>query len=160
MFDVYLWISHIPSPLTAEVSAHSVEIQLRLEIMITYVGDVSIEISFEFWHVTFLNTKTDERPIVLNLNVEFPNVTEFMNFLRLSDLVFILLFPHLVMVVHCPSRTNKYGMILGFTVALILRVLSGEPVLKYNAIIKYYGYVEPHYDDSVSLTLSFFSISA
>jgi len=38
-------------------------------------------------------------------------------------------------------------MVLGFSIALILRVLSGEPVLKYNAIIKYYGYVEPHTND-------------
>jgi len=68
-------------------------------------------------------------------------------YLICSDLVFILLFPHLVMVVHCPHRTNKYGMVLGFSIALILRVLSGEPVLKYNAIIKYYGYVEPHTND-------------
>ena len=41
-------------------------------------------------------------------------------------------------------------MVLGFSIALILRVLSGEPVLKYNAIIKYYGYVEPHTNDYVS----------
>ncbi|KAL5256862.1 hypothetical protein ACHWQZ_G011954 [Mnemiopsis leidyi] len=65
-------------------------------------------------------------------------------YLICSDLVFILLFPHLVMVVHFPKRTNKYGMIVGFTIALLLRVLSGEPVLKYNAIIKFAGYVEPH----------------
>jgi len=71
-------------------------------------------------------------------------------YLICSDLVFILLFPHLVMVVHFPHRTNKYGMILGFTVSLVLRVLSGEPVLKYNAIIEYYGYVEPHLDDNGS----------
>jgi len=68
-------------------------------------------------------------------------------YLICSDLVFILLFPHLVLVVHAPNRTNKYGMVVGFTIALILRVLSGEPVLKYNAVIKYYGYFEPHEDD-------------
>ena len=67
-----------------------------------------------------------------------------------SDLVFILLFPHLVMVVHHPTRTNKYGMVAGFSVALLLRVLSGEPVLKYNAILKFPGYVEPSYDEYVS----------
>ena len=61
----------------------------------------------------------------------------------LSDLVFILLFPHLLLVVHFPHRTNKYGMVMGFSIALLLRVLSGEPVLKYNAIIKWEGYVEP-----------------
>ena len=45
-------------------------------------------------------------------------------------------------------------MILGFTVSLVLRVLSGEPVLKYNAIIEYYGYVEPHLDDNVRVLSS------
>ncbi|XP_063688672.1 high-affinity choline transporter 1-like [Bolinopsis microptera] len=67
-------------------------------------------------------------------------------YLICSDLVFILLFPHLVLVVHFPHRTNKYGMVLGFSIALLLRVLSGEPVLKYNAIIKWAGYVEPSTD--------------
>ena len=65
-------------------------------------------------------------------------------------MVFILLFPHLVMVVHFPKRTNKYGMVAGFTVALLLRVLSGEPVLKYNAVLKFAGYVDPVYDEDVS----------
>merc|ERR1719210_2784524 len=50
------------------------------------------------------------------------------------------------MVVHHPKRTNKYGMVAGFSIALLLRVLSGEPVLKYNAILKFPGYVEPSYD--------------
>jgi hypothetical protein len=75
-----------------------------------------------------------------------------------SDLVFILLFPHLVMVVHFPKRTNKYGMVAGFSIALLLRVLSGEPVLKYNAILKFAGYVEPHYDDDVSVGSIFKSL--
>ena len=51
------------------------------------------------------------------------------------------------MVVHFPKLTNKYGMVAGFTVALILRALSGEPVLMYNAILKFPGYVEPTYDE-------------
>ena len=56
------------------------------------------------------------------------------------------------MVVHFPKRTNKYGMVAGFTVALLLRVLSGEPVLKYNAVLKFAGYVDPVYDEDVSVT--------
>jgi hypothetical protein len=63
------------------------------------------------------------------------------------------------MVVHCPNRTNKYGMVLGFSVALILRVLSGEPVLKYNAIIKYYGYVEPYTDEYTVSRANSYSIA-
>jgi hypothetical protein len=55
------------------------------------------------------------------------------------------------MVVHFPKRTNKYGMVVGFSIALLLRVLSGEPVLKYNAVLKFAGYVEPYEDADVSV---------
>lgn len=66
-------------------------------------------------------------------------------YLICSDLVFILLFPHLTLVVHFPQYTNRYGMIAGFGLAFFLRILAGEPVLKYNAIIKYPFYEEPTY---------------
>jgi len=67
-------------------------------------------------------------------------------YLICSDLVFILLFPHLCLVVWFPKMTNKYGMIAGFGTAFFLRVLAGEPVLKYNAVLKYPYYTEPTYD--------------
>jgi len=60
--------------------------------------------------------------------------------------VFILLFPHLTLVVHFPQYTNRYGMIAGFGLAFFLRILAGEPVLKYNAILKYPFYDPPVYD--------------
>jgi len=66
-------------------------------------------------------------------------------YLICSDLVFILLFPHLTLVVHFPQYTNRYGMIAGFWLAFFLRILAGEPVLKYNAILKYPFYKEPVY---------------
>ena len=72
----------------------------------------------------------------------------------LSDLVFILLFPHLTLVVHFPRRTNRYGMVAGFGVAFFLRVLAGEPVLKYNAVLKYPYYEEPTTDEYVSIIMS------
>jgi len=61
-------------------------------------------------------------------------------YLICSDLVFILLFPHLLLIVHFPKRTNKYGLIVGFSIAFILRVLAGEPVLGYEAVMKWPGY--------------------
>jgi len=67
-------------------------------------------------------------------------------YLICSDLVFILLFPHLTLVVHFPQYTNRYGMIAGFGLAFFLRILAGEPVLKYNAILKYPFYDPPVYD--------------
>ena len=54
-----------------------------------------------------------------------------------SDLVFILLFPHLVLVVHFPKLANKYGMVVGFSIALLFRALSGEAVLNYEAVLKF-----------------------
>lgn len=64
-------------------------------------------------------------------------------YLICSDLVFILLFPHLVLVVHFPKLVNRYGMATAFITALLLRVLSGEPVLKYVAILRWPYYVPP-----------------
>lgn len=65
-------------------------------------------------------------------------------YLICSDLVFVLLFPHLVLVMHFPRRVNKYGMVVGFSVALLLRALAGEQVLGYDAIIKF-----PYYEEGV-----------
>jgi len=61
-------------------------------------------------------------------------------YLICSDLVFILLFPHLILIVHFPKLTNKYGLIVGFSIAFLLRVLAGEPVLGYEAVMKWPGY--------------------
>ena len=61
------------------------------------------------------------------------------------------------MVVHFPELTNKYGMLAGFSVAIILRALSGEPVLKYNAFLKFPGYVEPDQSDVSAEWCNFFS---
>ncbi|KAL5257411.1 hypothetical protein ACHWQZ_G012379 [Mnemiopsis leidyi] len=63
-------------------------------------------------------------------------------YLICSDLVFVLLFPHLVLVIHFPHLVNRYGMVVGFFTAFLLRALSGEPVLGYDAILKFPGYAE------------------
>ena len=43
-------------------------------------------------------------------------------------------------------------MVAGFGIAFLLRLLSGEPVLKYNAILKWPNYKEPDFYDDVSWT--------
>lgn len=63
-------------------------------------------------------------------------------YLICSDLVFVLLFPHLVLVVHFPHLVNRYGMVVGFSTAFILRALAGEQVLGYDAVLKFPNYAE------------------
>lgn len=41
-----------------------------------------------------------------------------------SDLVYVILFPQLVLVVYLPRRCNKYGCLSSFTAGLVLRVLG------------------------------------
>lgn len=58
-----------------------------------------------------------------------------------SDLVFVIVFPQLVMVTYVPWA-NLYGAIAGYTVSFVLRLLGGEPLIHLPPTIKY-----PYYDD-------------
>jgi len=58
-----------------------------------------------------------------------------------SDLVFVIVFPQLVMVTYVPW-SNLYGAISGYAVSLVLRLLGGEPLIHLPPTIKY-----PYYDD-------------
>jgi len=58
-----------------------------------------------------------------------------------SDLVFVIVFPQLVMVTYVPW-SNLYGAISGYTVSLVLRLLGGEPLIHLPPTIQY-----PYYDD-------------
>merc|ERR1719431_1906525 len=58
-----------------------------------------------------------------------------------SDLVFVIVFPQLVMVTYVPWA-NLYGAISGYSVSLFLRLLGGEPLIHLPPTIKY-----PYYDD-------------
>ena len=51
--------------------------------------------------------------------------------------MYVLLFPHLILALHFPTKVNRYGMVGGFSLAMLLRVLSGEPVLKFEAALKW-----------------------
>merc|ERR1719431_942031 len=62
-----------------------------------------------------------------------------------SDLVFVIVFPQLVMVTYVPW-SNLYGAISGYSVSLILRSLGGEPLIHLPPTIKY-----PYYDEGASL---------
>ncbi|XP_051916436.1 high affinity choline transporter 1-like isoform X2 [Hippocampus zosterae] len=58
-----------------------------------------------------------------------------------TDLLYCIVTPQLVCVVHLRSA-NCYGAISGYTVALLLRVLSGEPALGIPPVLLYPGWRE------------------
>lgn len=59
-----------------------------------------------------------------------------------SDLVYVILFPQLVCVVHFKRHCNTYGSLCAYFVGLFMRGLGGEAILGLPAIIKY-----PWYDE-------------
>lgn len=58
-----------------------------------------------------------------------------------GDLIFVVIFPQLVCVLHFKC-VNCYGAISGFVVGLLLRGLSGEPVLGIPTLVRYPGWKE------------------
>jgi high affinity choline transporter 7 len=53
-----------------------------------------------------------------------------------SDLVFVLLFPQLLFALF-DTKVNRTGSVVAFTVALVLRVGGGEPLLGLGTVIPY-----------------------
>ncbi|XP_037069019.1 high-affinity choline transporter 1-like [Pollicipes pollicipes] len=61
-------------------------------------------------------------------------------FFLCSDLVFVILFPQLVTVVHMPRLTNTYGSFLAMLVGLTLRLAGGEALIGLPPGIEYWWY--------------------
>ncbi|CAN7940023.1 unnamed protein product [Ixodes hexagonus] len=61
----------------------------------------------------------------------------------MSDLVYVVLFPQLLAVVHFPSLCNAYGSLAAILVGFGLRVVGGEPVLGLPALLHY-----PFFDEA------------
>lgn len=59
-----------------------------------------------------------------------------------SDLVYVILFPQLLMVVHFKHHCNTYGSLAAYIVALLVRLSGGEKMLGLPALIHYPGYDE------------------
>ncbi|XP_076044119.1 choline transporter isoform X2 [Oratosquilla oratoria] len=59
-----------------------------------------------------------------------------------SDLVYVILFPQLLMVVHFRDHCNTYGSLSAYIVGVLCRTLGGEDMIGIPAIIKY-----PYYDE-------------
>ncbi|XP_029378306.1 high-affinity choline transporter 1-like [Echeneis naucrates] len=58
-----------------------------------------------------------------------------------GDLLYCLIFPQLVCVIHC-RKANTYGAIAGYIIGLLLRLLSGEPLLGIPPVLLYPGWRE------------------
>lgn len=54
-----------------------------------------------------------------------------------SDLVYVILFPQLVCVVHFKRHCNTYGSLSAYIVGLMLRAFGGEEILGLPPLIKY-----------------------
>ena len=57
-----------------------------------------------------------------------------------SDLVYVIIFPQLLLVVHFEDKINARGSQLGFFLGLVVRISGGESKLKIPAIIEYPGF--------------------
>ena len=68
-------------------------------------------------------------------------------FLLCADFIYVMLFPQLTCAVFF-ERTNTYGALAGYLVGFVLRIIGGEPYLKFDAIVKY-----PWYDETTGTQL-------
>lgn len=59
-----------------------------------------------------------------------------------SDLVYVILFPQLLMVVHFKHYCNTYGSLAAYIVAFFVRLSGGEPVMHLKPFIHYPGWDE------------------
>lgn len=59
-----------------------------------------------------------------------------------SDLVYVILFPQLLMVVHFKENCNTYGSLSAYIVAVVLRASGGESTLGIPPLLLYPGYNE------------------
>ncbi|XP_022245913.1 high-affinity choline transporter 1-like [Limulus polyphemus] len=60
-----------------------------------------------------------------------------------SDLVYVILFPQLICVVHFKEYCNTYGSLLAYVLGFLMRALGGEPILGLEPAIHY-----PFYDET------------
>ncbi|XP_051166168.1 high-affinity choline transporter 1 [Leptopilina boulardi] len=59
-----------------------------------------------------------------------------------SDLVYVILFPQLLMVVHFKDYCNTYGSLSAYIIAFLVRLSGGEEMLGLSPVIYYPGYDE------------------
>ncbi|XP_022900067.1 high-affinity choline transporter 1 [Onthophagus taurus] len=57
-----------------------------------------------------------------------------------SDLVYVILFPQLLMVVHFKDYCNTYGSLAAYIIAFVVRISGGEPLMGLDPFIYYPGF--------------------
>merc|ERR1712123_459796 len=60
-----------------------------------------------------------------------------------SDLVYVILFPQLLMVVHFTEHCNTYGSLFAYCIGLVIRVSGGEKLIGLPPLIYFPGFAEP-----------------
>jgi len=60
-----------------------------------------------------------------------------------SDLVYVILFPQLLMVVHFTDHCNTYGSLFAYCLGLIIRVSGGEKLIGLPPLVHFPGFQEP-----------------
>ena len=60
-----------------------------------------------------------------------------------SDLVYVILFPQLLCVVHFPDWCNTYGSLFSYCLGLSIRVTGGESLVGLPPLIHFPGFQEP-----------------
>lgn len=78
---------------------------------------------------------------VVGSALAFGDESVFTLWLLSGDLIYCMIFPQLVCVLHLKCA-NTYGAIVGYVVGLLLRVLSGEPALSIPAVLLFPGWRE------------------
>jgi len=53
-----------------------------------------------------------------------------------SDLVYVILFPQLLLVVHFKDWCNTYGSFVAYCVGMFFRLAGGEPLIHLPPLIK------------------------
>lgn len=59
-----------------------------------------------------------------------------------SDLVYVILFPQLLMVVHFKNYCNTYGSLAAYIMAFLVRISGGEQLMHLEPLIKFPGWDE------------------
>jgi len=60
-----------------------------------------------------------------------------------SDLVYVILFPQLLMVVHFKEHCNTYGSLFAYCLGLLIRISGGEKLIGLPPLIHFPGFAEP-----------------
>ncbi|EFX66306.1 hypothetical protein DAPPUDRAFT_302757 [Daphnia pulex] len=75
-------------------------------------------------------------------------------FLLSADLVYVLLFPQLLLILYWNEYCNSYGCIASFSTGFLFRILGGEPLIGLPAILAY-----PFYDRNLGQLFPFRTMS-